>query len=713
VTLESVWNDDRIEVLARDGERGEGMAAKKKSGTDNVWVGFAKDAEGEVRYCRLGNGELSWRIGEACGLMEDVPGWPESGYGPADLEMACERSAKAECRERAVEINRLVRAALAKMEADRGGLPGDTWTHPKTGVVYDVKDAGRQPFAAGEGPCNRCALDVNRGGDCDGVPCVQMKYGNGSYLAARPLVREVVEPTETLAPERDHGVVALASVKPEAGRLVMIAPVLIRPSPWQVREVEGTPELDAGLEELAASIRANGLANPLTVRALPNGDWELVAGHRRRAASVRAGLAEVPCYIVEAGDRQAMDMLLVENLQRKDLTAIEEAHSVARMLAGGRTHEEIAAATGKSVRWVYRRASIMDIMTDWQALAVKMRLSAAYLEKVGRLPAGIQEELSKRLNVQNVLRSDDPEAYSWKRRNFERGGDVAALDEAVERLTRRLESAPWWGKHAEWCEGCLKRTDAQPDLFDADEWGAGEAGPRCLSEACWGTKQAQCVQVTRGELAKKYGTVEEIKCDSFWRYQDKKSKTHSVPVLVVDGDRAGEVRWGAAPTAEDVAAASKPKGPTPKQKDEALTIRAIESLIESADDLPEWADEEEGGTARASLRALLVCALACGVQTHSFAPKGVETWCGSKRLKALGALLGEADEADVLAALWVVLKPCLVRSIRFETISCCEEQYKTACAIAAHLGIPKAQIATAKAALAGPAKKRGKKGGEE
>jgi ParB/RepB/Spo0J family partition protein len=127
----------------------------------------------------------------------------------------------------------------------------------------------------------------------------------------------------------------LPDVSPaEAGKLLVLDPARLRPSPFQVRQIRGTPELDAELASLAESIRANGVVQPLTVRYVEGGEgYEIVAGHRRHAAAVLAGAETVPCYLVEASDLQAESALVVENLQRRDLTAIEEADSVARMSA--------------------------------------------------------------------------------------------------------------------------------------------------------------------------------------------------------------------------------------------------------------------------------------------------------------------------------------------------------------------------------------------
>lgn len=113
---------------------------------------------------------------------------------------------------------------------------------------------------------------------------------------------------------------------------------------------------DGVVEELAQSIRVHGVLQPLLVRPCADG-FELIAGERRLRAAQRAGLAEVPAVVVDAADRQALEMALVENVQREDLNALEEAEAY-RMLAEtfGLTQENIADRVGKA------RASVANTM---------------------------------------------------------------------------------------------------------------------------------------------------------------------------------------------------------------------------------------------------------------------------------------------------------------------------------------------------------------
>ena len=119
----------------------------------------------------------------------------------------------------------------------------------------------------------------------------------------------------------------------------------IEPNPDQPRR-DFDPE---NLEELAESIRTHGVIQPLTVREMPNGYYQIIAGERRWRASRLAGLEEIPAVIIEADDKKAMELALIENLQRSDLNPVEEANGYDSLIREyGLTQEEAAARVGKS-----------------------------------------------------------------------------------------------------------------------------------------------------------------------------------------------------------------------------------------------------------------------------------------------------------------------------------------------------------------------------
>ena len=112
-----------------------------------------------------------------------------------------------------------------------------------------------------------------------------------------------------------------------------------------------------GLNELADSIREHGVVQPIVVRALEDGFFQLIAGERRWRASQRAGLVRIPAVVREASEHAALEIALIENLQREDLNPIEEAQAYNQLiLEFGMTQEEVARRVGKN------RATIANML---------------------------------------------------------------------------------------------------------------------------------------------------------------------------------------------------------------------------------------------------------------------------------------------------------------------------------------------------------------
>jgi ParB family chromosome partitioning protein len=122
------------------------------------------------------------------------------------------------------------------------------------------------------------------------------------------------------------------------------------------------------LEDLQSSINTHGVLEPLLVRPLDDGRYELVSGERRFHAAMAVGLAEVPCIELRVTDQQALEIALIENLQRKDLTAFEEADGYKTLIAKyDYTHEQVAKAVGRSrvtVTETLRLLQIPDSIRD-------------------------------------------------------------------------------------------------------------------------------------------------------------------------------------------------------------------------------------------------------------------------------------------------------------------------------------------------------------
>ncbi len=144
---------------------------------------------------------------------------------------------------------------------------------------------------------------------------------------------------------------------------------------------------DEALAALAESIRQHGLIQPITVRKLDGGYYQIIAGERRWSAARAAGLTEIPVRIVEADDRRAMELALVENLQREDLNPIEEARGYRTLMREyGLTQEDAAAAVGKSRPAVANSLRLLGLSDEAQQLVEDGKLSAGHARALLPIP---------------------------------------------------------------------------------------------------------------------------------------------------------------------------------------------------------------------------------------------------------------------------------------------------------------------------------------
>ena len=169
----------------------------------------------------------------------------------------------------------------------------------------------------------------------------------------------------------------------------------IEPNPNQPRRDFDDEELEA----LAESIRQHGIIQPLTVRGMPNGYYQIIAGERRWRASRLAGLDEVPVVIMEADDRKAMELALIENLQRQDLNPVEEAQGYDALINRfGMTQEEAAERVGKSRPAVANALRLLGLPEPIQAMVEDGRLSAGHARTlVSVADPAIQQKIAEKV----------------------------------------------------------------------------------------------------------------------------------------------------------------------------------------------------------------------------------------------------------------------------------------------------------------------------
>ena len=156
-----------------------------------------------------------------------------------------------------------------------------------------------------------------------------------------------------------------AEVVPTNGELSKIPIEFLVPGKYQPRK-DMSPD---ALEELASSIRAQGIIQPIVVRKVDENRFEIIAGERRWRASQLAQLDEVPCLIKNVPDEAAVAIALIENIQREDLNAMEEAQALDRLMSEfSLTHQEVAEAVGKSRTTVSNLLRLNNLNDDVKTL---------------------------------------------------------------------------------------------------------------------------------------------------------------------------------------------------------------------------------------------------------------------------------------------------------------------------------------------------------
>lgn len=183
---------------------------------------------------------------------------------------------------------------------------------------------------------------------------------------------------------------------------------------------------ETALEELAESIKQHGVLQPLLVRPLPNGGYQLVAGERRWRASRKAGLREVPVVVKELTDTETMEIAIIENLQREDLNPIEEAEGLQALIDKcGFTQEEIASSVGKSRPAIANSLRLLRLPKEVRELTRDGKISAGHaralisLDNDALIIEAAENVIKNKLTVRDVERlakiQDKDKAISQKR----------------------------------------------------------------------------------------------------------------------------------------------------------------------------------------------------------------------------------------------------------------------------------------------------------
>ncbi len=491
----------------------------------------------------------------------------------------------------------------------------------------------------------------------------------------------------------------------------------------------------ADIKELADSIAASGVIEPVHVRRTGNGLHELIAGERRLMAAKIADRKTVPVIDHGAiGDDEAFEITFLENFGRKDLTVMEESLAVKMCIKKFGSSEKVAERLGKSVRWVEQRANIEKGLSDeWKKkIATELPFTAwpaSHIALIARFPRHVQDEC-----VNDFWDIDD---------------NVITLSELHAKLRGRvkmLDKAPWDldakgpDKKTTACKKCPKRSSVQPGLWD-DPVADAAKNDRCLDPGCWQKKFDGWLKGRLKELRDQYGKVICLAAkyvyypelgtlrDAFGDISQpdglsvvKKQADDRTAALIVYGAGLGEVRW----VKDKVAASTKGKpgkvcdllghGSKPKtlkkSREELNSKRWFEVLREmqaavrksTADDI----------TVAAAERTLFIMNIAAmwgakgGVCFYGPVAKNMQK--SFEKYLVMESL--DKAQAAVDAALWEKVKPEVVQCVTYgDAITRVpKDKIDNARVIAGYLGIDiKAMFEKQKTEIAEPASWKGLK----
>ena len=231
--------------------------------------------------------------------------------------------------------------------------------------------------------------------------------------------------------------------KNPAGQLTMLARDLMQAGKYQPRSHMD----ETALNELADSIKEQGLMQPIIVRSIGNERYEIIAGERRYRAAGIAGLTEVPVLIKEVDDKNALSLALIENIQREDLNAIEEAQGLQRLIREfDYTHETCAQAIGRSRSAVSNLLRLLNLAQPVQTMLLAGDVEMGHARALLSLDAAqqimlAQEIANKRLSVreaekrvqqiQTQIQKGEGEQNQHTAKNRAISGDIKSLQEKL------------------------------------------------------------------------------------------------------------------------------------------------------------------------------------------------------------------------------------------------------------------------------------------
>ena len=260
---------------------------------------------------------------------------------------------------------------------------------------------------------------------------VEVTIKGVAQRAARPAVQEVVE--RAVAPA---AAVQLDDAQPREVNEVDIN--AIAPNPDQPRTNFKREEL----EELSASIQKDGLLQPILVRPLEGDTYQIIAGERRWQASKLAGLQQVPIRVKEASDDKALELALIENIQRSDLNPIEEAYGYRRMMERlNMTQAEVAQAMSKGRSTVANALRLLELPEEAQQLLFEEKITAGHARAILSIPTKEGRERLTRKLVEEKLSVREAEALArlFSGKKNENAKPKAPMPKEYRKVARTLK----------------------------------------------------------------------------------------------------------------------------------------------------------------------------------------------------------------------------------------------------------------------------------
>jgi len=229
-----------------------------------------------------------------------------------------------------------------------------------------------------------------------------------------------------------------SKVEPEdsAGRLQEVPIEWIQPGKYQPRKVME----DDALQELASSIRAQGIMQPIVLRSVAENKYEIIAGERRWRASQLAGMEKIPAIIREVSDESAVAMSLIENIQREDLNPMEEALALQRLIEDfDLTHQQVADAVGKSRTAVTNFLRLTHLGAEVSRMLANGDIEMGHARALLSLSDEKQSQAAKEIAARQLnVRQAEALVRQWLAEPKPKGAKSKTVDSDTRHLENRL-----------------------------------------------------------------------------------------------------------------------------------------------------------------------------------------------------------------------------------------------------------------------------------